>query len=124
MTAAPLSPCIMTLFLNANCLDLLVSIALGLEGGRTHLDPGSLCRLGLNDFALLRRLLLNDVVVRARRRQQQRNGSSGKGQFLQHCVSSSGMHNASIRYLAVRSNRELSVAAIRSTGTPLQKFCS
>ena len=67
----------MTLFLNADCLDLLLSVALGLEGSRTNLDPGGLGGSCFNDFALLGRLLLNDVVVRARRRHQQRNGSSG-----------------------------------------------
>jgi len=35
-------PVLVTLFLNANCLDLLLSVALGLEGSRTNLDPGGL----------------------------------------------------------------------------------
>jgi hypothetical protein len=55
----------MALFLNANCFDLLLSVALGLGGSRTNLNPGGVCGPGFNDFALLGRLLLNDVVVRA-----------------------------------------------------------
>jgi hypothetical protein len=59
--------CVMTLFLDADCLDLLLSVALGLEGSRTNLDPGGLGGSCFNDLALLGRLFLNDVVVRARR---------------------------------------------------------
>jgi len=54
-----------------NRFDLLLSFALGFQRHRPNLDPGCFGRTRLDDFAFLRRLLLDDVVLSARRRHQQ-----------------------------------------------------
>ena len=72
------------LFFDADCLDLLFSVSLGLEGGWPNLNPGRFSRLRFDDFALLRRFLLDDVIVGARRRYQQPCGGRRQSQFLQH----------------------------------------
>src|SRR6476620_5351504 len=52
----------MKLFLDADCLDLLLSVALGLEGSGTNLDPRVFGGSCFNDLVLLCRLLLKGVV--------------------------------------------------------------
>jgi len=70
------------LLFHAHCLDLFFGIALGLEGRRTNLNPGRVCRACLHDLALLRGLLLNDVVVGACRRHQKRNRGAREREFF------------------------------------------
>jgi hypothetical protein len=50
-------------FLYADGLDLLFSVRLGFECGRSNLYPGGFGRPSFNDLAFLRRFLLDDVVV-------------------------------------------------------------
>lgn len=54
-----------------NRLDLLFSIGLGFKRRRPNLDPGRFSGTRFDDFAFLRRFLLDDIVVGARRRHQQ-----------------------------------------------------
>ena len=48
---------------NADCLDLLFRVSLGLESRRSNLDPGGFSWTSFDDLALLRRLFLDDVIV-------------------------------------------------------------
>jgi hypothetical protein len=76
--------------LNADSLDLFLGVGLGFESRWTNLNPSCLGWTRFYDFALLRRLLLNDVVIGAGRGHQQSNDGSRQSEFLQHDLSSSG----------------------------------
>src|SRR6185437_14780389 len=84
--AAPLPDGSYLVSLDADRFDLLFSVALGLECRRANLDPGRFGRAGLNDLALLRRLLLYNVVVGAGRRHQKTDRRRSESKFLQHHV--------------------------------------
>ena len=50
-------------FLYADGLNLLLSVRLGFERGRSNLHPGRFGRPSFDDLAFLRRLLLDNVVL-------------------------------------------------------------
>src|SRR6185437_2672294 len=70
--------------LDADRLDLLFGVALGLECRWTNLDPCCFAWARLNDLAFLRRLLLNDVIVGAGGRHQKADRRRCDSKFLQH----------------------------------------